>query len=102
MSTLLAGGSARAGACSRAASSSSAAVRRADACRKRAVLLRDGFAYVFLVGAGQQGRAGEGGDRADVSATASRSSNRSRCGNARVVETGAGFLADGDTRARGR
>ncbi|EHR73032.1 RND family efflux transporter, MFP subunit [Burkholderiales bacterium JOSHI_001] len=60
-----------------------------------AVLLRDGFAYVFLVGANNkvaQVKVGVGrrvGDRVELTSGLQR--------EARVVATGAGFLADGDT-----
>jgi RND family efflux transporter MFP subunit len=60
-----------------------------------AVVLRDGFAYVFLVGAENrvvQNKVEVGrrlGDRIEIMAGLPPS--------ARVVETGAGFLADGDT-----
>ena len=60
-----------------------------------AVVLRDGFAYVFLVGADNkavQSKVGVGrriGDRIEITSGLAPA--------ARVVETGAGFLADGDT-----
>jgi RND family efflux transporter MFP subunit len=60
-----------------------------------AVVLRDGFAYVFLVNADNkvvQNKVEVGrrlGDRIEIVAGLSPA--------ARVVETGAGFLADGDT-----
>jgi RND family efflux transporter MFP subunit len=60
-----------------------------------AVVLRDGFAYVFLVGADNkvvQSKVEIGrrlGDRIEITSGLPAA--------ARVVETGAGFLADGDT-----
>ena len=59
-----------------------------------ALLLRDGFAFVFKL-EGSKGATGEGGGWADARVTASRFVTGSR--RKQVVAQGVGFLADGDT-----